>query len=86
MAITRSIRHNTGATVPNKIIVANMNRQIRKVNLKLEMTLGTSAKKVVLEASLEVAPQFISILNMWERRACEMCIETPPRKITVSGC
>jgi len=52
-----------------------------KENLNFLSTLGTSIKKLLNSASLDVAPQVISISNMWASRAWETWRERPPRKI-----
>ena len=51
------------------------------LNLNFLRTLGTSMKKLENSASLLVAPQVMSISNMWASRAEETCRERPPRKM-----
>lgn len=63
-------------------IPAMVNRHMLIEYLNFWSTFGTSMKKLENSTSLEVAPQDMSISNMWQSRACETCKERPPKKIT----
>jgi hypothetical protein len=81
IALKVVILQNTGKATAPEIIRPIITKQNIKVNLNRFSRRGSSSKNVVFSTSLEVAPHDISISNMCERSACEMCREIPPRKI-----
>lgn len=72
--------------IPARIIMPAVIRiQNTKVNLNFRMSFGISEKKEVSSASFEVAPQDMSMENIWERIACDTWREIPPRKTVSRG-
>lgn len=57
----------------------------RNVHLKRLKIMGSSIKKDVSSLSLEVAPQIMSMPSMCDKRACETCKLSPPRKMDIIG-
>ena len=85
MATKMLICHAAGTATPRTIIVTIDVMQNANVHLKLFRTLGTSSVKEMLSASFDVAPQLMSILNICENIAWNTWIESPPRKMDMSG-
>jgi hypothetical protein len=67
------------------IMATIVNRLIPIEYLNLFNTLETSIKKFENSTSIEVAPQDMSISNMWQSRAWETCREMLPKNIIVSA-
>lgn len=63
-------------------IVAIVKNDNAMVYLNVFATFGISMKKLENSTSLAVAPHDMSMLNMWQRSACEMCRDMPPKKTT----
>ncbi len=83
MAMKSVIRqvYGTKLALANTIMAVIPKREKKMLNLKRFTTLGTSMKKLLNSASLDVAPQVMSISNMCASRACETWSERPPRKM-----
>lgn len=64
--------------IMNPIVLSEM----RMLHLKVFATLGISMKKLENSTSLAVAPHDMSMLNIWQRSACETCKDMPPKKTT----
>ena len=81
MATIVVMRQRGGTAIAPATRMPISRAQKTKVPLNFLRSLGISLKKVVFSTSLEVAPQLMSMENMWERIACETCREQPPKKM-----